>query len=206
MTCQWPLSTLSDKFSSGPSASSLVYWFMRPNICGKNAAMVSDLIWGAVWLVTSKPSESASNAPATPGNFATFATISFADKRFAAGPMISSKETPFCAGKGVGAGEGPAISGATTGTGDAGAGFGNGVTKGAAICIGVVGETTGAAGRGVGMGVGTGEAETGSTAAVGTTDGCGACGTCAGIPSLLTLSNKSGIAVSTVTRFCMDPR
>src|ERR1043166_3371761 len=74
---------------------------MRPNICGRNAAMVSALMFGAVTLVTSRPSFIASNAPETPGRRAAFATISFAPKCPVPLPMTLSREN--CAGAGAGA-------------------------------------------------------------------------------------------------------
>src|SRR5436190_18382958 len=76
---------------------------MRPNICGINAAIVSALIAGGVLLVTSSPSLRTSNAPATPGKRAAFATISFAPKRLPAFPIISSTANSVLAGAGEGA-------------------------------------------------------------------------------------------------------
>src|SRR5688572_545516 len=95
MTCHWPPSTPRVSSCSEPSANSFVYWFMRPNIWGRNAAIVSAFTEGGVWLVTNKPSFIARSAPAAPGRCATFAMISLMPNRFPIGPTTCSNEAPL---------------------------------------------------------------------------------------------------------------
>src|SRR6266571_5936254 len=114
---------------NSPIFNSLVYWFIRPKICGRKAAMVSVVQLGGMQLATSSPSCKAIREPVTPGKWQVLLTISFGVQwRFSGSPNISARFCGAFRGAPAAAGAGQAGAGwagaGCTGAGCTDAGWG----------------------------------------------------------------------------------